>query len=133
MQEGTNPYAVPYQPGVNPNPNPFPPRPIPPQQFPPYPTPNANPNPNYPNNEDVEESYLENILRLNRGKLGTFYFTYTDSLENRDRVYQGIIEAAGKDHIIISSPKDGRRYILLSIYLTWVEFNEEINYEYPIR
>ena len=133
MQEGTNPYAVPYQQGLNANQNPFPPRPIPPQQFPPYPTPAPNQTPNFPNNDDVEESYLENILRLNRGKLGTFYFTYSDSLEYRDRVYQGIIEAAGKDHIIISNPKDGRRYILLNIYLTWVEFNEEINYEYPIR
>jgi spore germination protein Q len=82
---------------------------------------------------EIEQSYIENILRLNRGKLGTFYMTYSDSLEWRDRVYRGVIEAAGRDHIIISDPRDGKRYLLLNVYLAWVEFSEEINYEYPIR
>lgn len=80
-----------------------------------------------------EESYIENIVRLNRGKLATFYMTYSDSNEWRDRVYRGVIEAAGVDHIIISDPRDGKRYILLNIYLDWIEFNEEINYDYPLR
>ena len=103
-----------------------------------------NPTPQYPYQQPyspnsftpskrVEESYIENIIRLNRGKLGTFYMTYSDSNEWRDRVYKGVIEAAGIDHIIISDPRDGKRYILLNIYLDWVEFNEEINYEYPLR
>ena len=81
----------------------------------------------------TEESYIENIIRLNRGKIGTFYMTYSDSNEWRDRIYKGVIEAAGVDHIIISDPRDGKRYILLNIYLDWVEFNEEINYDYPLR
>ena len=80
-----------------------------------------------------EESYIENIVRLNRGKLATFYMSYSDSNEWRDRVYRGVIEAAGVDHIIISDPRDGKRYILLNIYLDWIEFNEEINYDYPLR
>ncbi len=134
MQEANMPFAMPYPGGPVPNQGPMyppPPRPIPPQNYPTYPTP-TNPGLNT-NRDDIEESYIENILRLNRGKFGTFYFTYSDSLEWRDRVYQGVIEAAGRDHIIISNPKDGKRYILLNVYLDWVEFNEEINYEYPIR
>ena len=31
-----------------------------------------------------EQTYLENILRLNIGKLGTFYFTYTGSEDWRE-------------------------------------------------
>ena len=81
---------------------------------------------------DFEESYIENILRLNKGKVGTFYMTYNDSLEYRDKVYRGIIQAAGKDHIVISDTRDGKRYILLLVYLDYVEFDEPINYEYPI-
>lgn len=112
----------------------------------PYPNQNFQPIPNqpinqdfqnnmYPNNqnEDYEESYIENILRLNKGKVGTFYMTYNDSLEYRDKVYRGIIQAAGKDHIVISDTRDGKRYILLLVYLDYVEFDEPINYEYPIR
>ena len=110
--------------------------PYPNQNFQPMPQPNLNPD--YPNNmlnpqNDYEESYIENILRLNKGKVGTFYMTYNDSLEYRDKVYRGIIQAAGKDHLVISDTRDGKRYILLLVYLDYVEFDEPINYEYPIR
>lgn len=81
----------------------------------------------------LEQSYIENILRMNKGKIGTFYFTYTDSNEWRDRVYKGVIEAAGKDHLIISDPKTRKRYLLLMLYLVFCEFDEEINYDYPFR
>lgn len=129
-------YALPYNQGnVT---NPYPPTPTNTQINPPTPT-NQLPyqQPYSPSGfqptKRIEESYIENIIRLNRGKLGTFYMTYSDSNEWRDRVYKGVIEAAGVDHIIISDPRDGKRYILLNIYIDWVEFNEEINYEYPIR
>ena len=42
-------------------------------------------------------------------------------------------QAAGKDHIVISDTRDGKRYILLLVYLDYVEFDEPINYEYPIN
>lgn len=76
----------------------------------------------------LEQSYIENILRLNVGKLATFYFSYPDSVEWRDKSYTGIIEAAGRDHIIISDPNNGRWYLLLMIYLNYVDFDEKINY-----
>lgn len=77
---------------------------------------------------DIEQSYIENILRLNRGKLATFYFSFPDSVEWRDKTFTGIIEAAGRDHIIISDPNTGRWYLLLMIYLNYVDFDEKINY-----
>src|SRR5574344_354357 len=77
---------------------------------------------------DIEQSYVENILRLNKGKLATLYFSYPDSVEWRDKTYTGIIEEAGRDHIIISDPKTGRWYLLLMIYLNYADFDEKINY-----
>ena len=93
-------------------------------------------NPVYPNGYvdngyttfDDEQSYIENIIRLNKGKIGRFYMTFPDSLEWRDRVFSGIIEQSGKDHIIISDPTTGKWYLLLLIYLDYVEFDEKINY-----
>lgn len=76
----------------------------------------------------LEQSYIENILRLNRGKLATFYMSFPDSVDWRDKTFTGIIEAAGRDHIIISDPKTGRWYLLLMIYLNYVDFEEKINY-----
>lgn len=83
---------------------------------------------NGPTTFDDEQSYIENIIRLNKGKIGRFYMTFPDSLEWRDRVFSGIIEQSGKDHIIISDPTTGKWYLLLLIYLDYVEFDEKINY-----
>lgn len=77
---------------------------------------------------DIEQSYIENILRLNKGKVATLYFSYPDSVEWRDKSYTGIIEAAGRDHVIVSDPKTGHWYLLLMIYLNYVDFDERINY-----
>jgi len=81
----------------------------------------------------VEESYLENILRLNRGKVATFYMTYENNREWNAKVFKGVIEAAGRDHIIISDPATGMRYLLLTLNLDYVTFTEPINYEYPFH
>ncbi len=76
----------------------------------------------------VEESFIENILRFNKGKVGTFYFTYQGNSRWNAMVYQGRVETAGRDHIIISDPSSGKRYLLLMANLDWVEFGERINY-----
>lgn len=90
----------------------------------------TNPNPNGYGDQmlNIEQSYIENILRLNRGKLATFYFSFPDSVDWRDKTFTGIIEAAGRDHIIISDPNTGKWYLLLMIYLNYVDFDEKINY-----
>ncbi|WP_413788920.1 spore coat protein GerQ [Psychrobacillus mangrovi] len=74
-----------------------------------------------------EQSYIENILRMNKGKLGTFYFTFENNKEWNAKVIKGYIEAAGRDHVILSDPS-GKRYLMLLIYLDYVTFDEEINY-----
>ena len=75
-----------------------------------------------------EQSYIENILRLNKGKPATVVMTYERGSSLGTQSYTGIIEAAGRDHIVISEPKSGKRYLLLMIYLDYVEFPGEIAY-----
>ncbi|MDQ0060694.1 spore coat protein GerQ [Paenibacillus harenae] len=81
----------------------------------------------------VEESYVENILRLNRGKAATFYMTYENNSQWNAKIFKGIIEAAGRDHIIISDPTTGMRFLLLTLNLDYVTFDEPIAYEYPFQ
>lgn len=76
----------------------------------------------------MEQSYIENILRLNKGKKVKAYVSYPDSLDWKDSIYNGIIEQAGRDHLIISNPETGKWYLILMIYLNFVEFDEKINY-----
>jgi len=79
----------------------------------------------------IEASYIENILRLNKGKLATVYATFENNREWNAKIFKGIVEAAGRDHVILSDPQSGVRYLLPMVYLDYVTFDEEIEYEYP--
>ena len=90
----------------------------------------VTPNQEYAPKVDIpfEQSYIENILRLNRGKKARLHVTVPGSVEWQDRVFDGIIEQAGKDHVIVSNPQTGEWYLILIIYLDFVTFEEPINY-----
>lgn len=77
----------------------------------------------------LEQSYIENILRLNRGKVATVYMTFENNREWNAKIFKGIIEAAGRDHLILSDPQTGMRYLLLMVYLDYVTFDEELTYD----
>ncbi|NHN30427.1 spore coat protein GerQ [Paenibacillus agricola] len=79
----------------------------------------------------LEQSFIENILRLNLGKMATIYMTYENNSEWNAKIFKGRLEAAGRDHIIISDPKTGMRYLLLMVNLDYITFDEELNYTYP--
>ena len=80
------------------------------------------------NNASEEQSYIENIIRINKGKMAKFHVTVPGSIEWQDRVFTGIIEQAGRDHVIVSNPNTGEWYLILLIYLDFVTFEEPINY-----
>ena len=80
-------------------------------------------------NMPMEQSYIENILRLNKGKKAKVFCSFPDSNEWRDRIYDGIIEQSGKDHLVMSSPERGDWYLIPMIYVNWVEFEEPINFK----
>ena len=101
------------------------------------------PNPTFPSNMNnftpdqevstntmpMEQSYIENILRLNKGKKAKVFCSFPDSNEFRDREFVGIIEQSGKDHLVMSSPERGDWYLIPMIYVNWVEFEEPINFK----
>ncbi len=79
----------------------------------------------------IEESYIENIFRLNKGKLATVYATFENNTQWNAKVFKGIIEAAGRDHLILSDPQTGQRILLPMVYFDYATFDEELEYEYP--
>lgn len=79
-----------------------------------------------------EQSYIENILRLNIGKVATVYMNFEGS-QWGSKIFKGYVLAAGKDHIILKDLQTETRYILLSVYLDYITFDEEIEYQYPFR
>jgi len=77
-------------------------------------------------------SHLDNIIRLNRGKLARVRMTFNSGANSSEtKIFTGIIETAARDHIVLSDPQTGGRFLLLMVYLDYIEFPEEINYYYP--
>nr|WP_307344223.1 spore coat protein GerQ [Metabacillus malikii] len=99
------------------------------QGFPPQQQPQQGVAQNIPGMLPLEESYIENILRLNRGKVATVYMTFENNREWNAKIFKGVIEAAGRDHLILSDPQTGMRYLLLMVYLDYVTFDEELQYD----
>ncbi|WP_243237201.1 spore coat protein GerQ [Heliobacterium chlorum] len=81
----------------------------------------------------AEQSYIENILRLNRGRVATVYMTFENNEQWNAKIFRGVIEAAGRDHLILSDPRTGRRYLLKMINVDYVTFDEPIAYSYPFN
>lgn len=79
----------------------------------------------------MEQSYVENILRLNRGKIATVYATFENNEKWNAKVFRGEILAAGRDHVILRDPQTDRRYLILMVYVDYVTFDEPIEYSYP--
>ncbi|KIO63310.1 hypothetical protein B4064_2404 [Caldibacillus thermoamylovorans] len=95
-------------------------------------TPTTGPTtPSIPGMLPLEQSYIENILRLNRGKFVTVYFTFENNPEWNAKIFKGVVEAAGRDHLILSDPETGIRYLLPMVYFNYAVFEEELDYEYP--
>ena len=76
----------------------------------------------------MEQSYIENILRNNIGKKVRVHASFADSNEWKDRVFVGTIEHAGRDNLVIYDRDNDINYLILMIYVDFVEFNEEITY-----
>lgn len=99
------------------------------------------PNPTFPNNisnyevennnynKQYEESYIENILRLNKGQKVKVFCSFPDSNEWRDKIFEGMIEQAGKDHLVMVNNDLNDWYLIPMIYLNWVEFEDKINFK----
>lgn len=77
-----------------------------------------------------ERSYIENILRLNIGKPGTFYFSFAhtagEALNTRNIV--GAVKAAGRDHVIVTERATDHDFLFPMIYFDYAEFDEPVEY-----
>lgn len=101
-----------------------------------YPNPTFPPSNKYEDNAGgkeseiaiAEESYIENILRLNKGKKVNVFAAFPDANDWRDKVFSGILEQAGKDHLIMRDVEKESWYLIPLIYVNFVESNEKFNY-----
>lgn len=79
----------------------------------------------------VEQSYIENILRLNLGKKASVYCTFEGNKEWNAKVFTGTVEAAGRDHVIIKDENSITRFLIPMVFVNYVTFEGPMNYSYP--
>lgn len=82
------------------------------------------------NNENIfikqDLPFLQSLLKLNKGKLVNFYYSYP--LYNEKTSFNGIIESVGNDYLTLKDTKNNVFYLLPFNNLNYIEFKEKINY-----
>lgn len=71
-----------------------------------------------------EESYIENILRLNLGKVVTIYLTYENNREWNAKVVTGTLRAAGRDYLLIRDRETNKDYLFRMINVDYFVFDK---------
>lgn len=82
----------------------------------------------YFDNQNQNTTYSEDILNKNIGKYVKVYMSFADSIEWRDRVFEGILEAWGKDFMLINDKQNKKWYMVWNIYIDYLEFLEPVTY-----
>ena len=77
-------------------------------------------------NLNENPSYAESILNLNKGKNIKVYMSFSDSIEWRDRIFEGTLEAWGRDFLLLNDKKNNKWYMVWTIYINFIEFNEDV-------
>ena len=99
--------------------------------------------PDLPTSKEVNKIYNDAIYLYEKGDVSEVNIVYTEFIspvkqevksirvlpleKNTDLNLEFIIEQSGRDHIILSDPATGKWYLLLMIYVNFVEFDEPIN------
>ncbi|MBR1413757.1 MAG: spore coat protein GerQ [Bacilli bacterium] len=78
------------------------------------------------NNNPEKILFIEDILKFNKGKKVNVFASFTDSNNDKDKTYSGIVENSGPDYVIISDPKTGKWYLIKTMYINYIEFEEPI-------
>lgn len=68
------------------------------------------------------DNELNNVLRMNNGKKVIIYLT-------NNQEFQGIIEKANKDFIVISNPLNGKWVLIFNHDISYITFEEKMNYQ----
>ena len=72
-------------------------------------------------------SYID-IFNINIGKIVDVHMSFNNSNSDTKSIFNGVLESANDNYIIISEPKTGKWTMLILDYLDYVVFEEEINY-----
>lgn len=91
--------------------------------------PNLNPNMvRQDSTTDIEEFYesFNKLVASNLGRNVNVYCSFTDSTKWHDKIFTGILAAAGDNHVIIFDKENNRHYLIVDVYIDYIEFFDGI-------
>ena len=62
--------------------------------------------------------YVDDYLKGNIGKRIETHVSFSDSIEWRDSVFKGFLEAIGKDFIVVND--NNKKYVIWAIYIDYI-------------
>lgn len=86
------------------------------------------------NDEDVpigfnpveSNDYLTKFMKGHLSQKVKIYCAFTDSAQWHDQVFEGIVYAAGDDNIIIYNRSDKKYYLIMAVYILFIEFEDSL-------
>lgn len=69
---------------------------------------------------------IEELIKYNKGKKVTIHMGFPNTTEHKD--ITGIIEQSNEEYMTLSDPQTGAWHILPTIYIDYITFDENINY-----
>ena len=69
---------------------------------------------------------IEELIKFNKGKKLTIHMGFPNSNEHKD--ITGILEQSNEEYITLSNPQNGTWNLLPTIYIDYITFDENINY-----
>ena len=69
---------------------------------------------------------IEELIKYNKGKKVTMHMGFSNRAEPKD--ITGIIEQSNQEYLTLSDPQTGSWHILPTIYIDYITFDENINY-----
>lgn len=67
---------------------------------------------------------LTDLLNSQIGNVASFYMSFPDSVEWRDRIFTGTIKSAARDFFFIYNEEEREWYILWAVYVNYIVFKE---------
>jgi len=81
---------------------------------------------NYTPHTNINIPHIEELIKFNKGKKLTIHMGFPNSNEQKDII--GILEQSNDEYITLSNPQTGVWHLLPTIYIDYITFDENINY-----
>lgn len=127
IQPPPNYYGAPYPPqgDVAPQNQPYPPQMNGYNNMPPFTPPPMRDEMKQNNVEEFYETFNK-LVATNLGRQVIVHCSFTDSTKWHDKEFTGVLASAGDNYIIVYNASENRHYLIVGVYIDYIEFTEKI-------